>query len=348
MLVNKYRSGLKSSASLTSRKTKKSIRHSSTTLSAPKEDLILKNYNELLNDQIREYPFKSFIIDAYQYGYRYNFHDSRTFIDEFAKGILSTVPYGAIVSALPLNLENTFIQIATARASRQSVFFDSVITAEKLGEQFQNVDPGTFICKPTQGNRIQLPELKKFFPWMTRVNQEEDSENFLDRRFPKMRHIFQMDKNHYPNTRYLRSLMEKGSENDVLKRVVKQGALGVKDIATYVKQGAKNIGLSQYNIINTGYFVGKGIGLTSEDIILTTIPHSLSAGLSLGVGMALSHKSQLTYAFPEFNATATLEVMTEEFVTTLIILPEHLDILLKTTAKKVPKKFEKSFGSFYS
>jgi len=144
-----------------------------------------------------------------------------------------------------------------------------------------------------------------------------------------------MDKTHYKNMRYLGCLTEVFSDNDVLKRVVKLHSFKPKDISSFVKMGEKNVGLSQFNIINTGYLVGERIGMSSSDILLTTVPFHLSAGLSLGVGMSLSHSSQLTFAFPEFNAKETMNILAEEYVTTLVLLGDHLAPLLK---EKKPKK----------
>lgn len=300
---------------------------------------IEKNFNELINDQIREYPVKSFIVDTYQHGYRYDYRESRKKIDMLAKGLMERVHKGVIATALPLNLESIYLQIAAARVGKVTALFDSVITAEKLEEQFQNIDPGTFFCKPTQGDRKQMAELIKYFPWLTKSDSDESL--FYDRRYPNLKEIFQMDKIHYPNTRHMSSILSKGTDNDELKRFVIHNSPNVRDVTAIVKDGTENFGLSQYNIINTGYFVGQAIGLKQEDIILSTVPLHLSAGLSLGIGMTLSHRAQIVLAYPEFNTEATFDALDEEYVTTLVGLASQFEQLLSTETKKKANNLNK-------
>ena len=62
---------------------------------------------------------------------------------------------------------------------------------------------------------------------------------FYDRRFPNLRALFQMDKTHYPNTRYMASLVARHTDNDSLKRLVKNHSFGIRDLVHFVKQGTE-------------------------------------------------------------------------------------------------------------
>jgi len=94
--------------------------------------------------------------------------------------------------------------------------------------------------------------------------------------------------------------------------------------------------LSQFTIINTGYFTGRNIGVNSNDYILSTVLLHLSPGLSLGAGITISHLAKIIYCSDLFDVTATAEALNVEGVTLFIGLPEHFEELLKLN-KKFPK-----------
>jgi len=101
---------------------------------------------------------------------------------------------------------------------------------------------------------------------------------------------------------------------------------------TTIFSNNKIIKLSQFNIINTGYVVGNLAGITEEDIILTTLQHDTSAGLSLGLGLSLSHKALLVYAFEVFSVDSVNTTLVEEFCTTLVAQPSEIEQLLNAKA----------------
>jgi hypothetical protein len=67
---------------------------------------------------------------------------------------------------------------------------------------------------------------------------------------------------------------------------------------TWLLDGDEIVALSQYTFINTGYLVGQQIDLNEEDVVLTTLMPHTSQGLSLGMGMVLSHAVEIDIAPP--------------------------------------------------
>jgi len=99
------------------------------------------------------------------------------------------------------------------------------------------------------------------------------------------------------------------------------------------------VGLSQNNVINTGYLVGNLAGITEEDIVLTTLNLHHANGLSLGLGMVLSHKCHLVVASELFSVNQIATSINEEFCTTLVCQPSEIEALLdiNTNFDKISK-----------
>lgn len=60
-------------------------------------------------------------------------------------------------------------------------------------------------------------------------------------------------------------------------------------------------------MLNTGNLVGHLADITSNDIVITTIPLHTAAGLALGMPLTLARKSQIVLGADAFNANDVLE-----------------------------------------
>jgi len=97
----------------------------------------------------------------------------------------------------------------------------------------------------------------------------------------------------------------------------------------------KEVGVSEHAILNAGYLVGLAAELNEEDRICTTLGLHRAAGLSLGVGLALSHKAALLWGSEVFDAAKVLEVVSLDKATVLVANVNELKDLTAAQSSKV-------------
>jgi fatty-acyl-CoA synthase len=83
----------------------------------------------------------------------------------------------------------------------------------------------------------------------------------------------------------------------------------------------KGATLSHYNILNNGYFVGRGIGLTERDRICIPVPLYHCFGMVMGNLAAVAHGAAMIYPAESFDANKTLEAVAAERATALYGVP---------------------------
>jgi fatty-acyl-CoA synthase len=93
----------------------------------------------------------------------------------------------------------------------------------------------------------------------------------------------------------------------------------------------KGATLSHYNILNNGYFVGRGIGLTERDRICIPVPLYHCFGMVMGNLAAIAHGAAMIYPAESFDAAKTLETVDRERATALYGVPTMFIAELETT-----------------
>jgi fatty-acyl-CoA synthase len=83
----------------------------------------------------------------------------------------------------------------------------------------------------------------------------------------------------------------------------------------------KGATLSHHNILNNGYFVGEGCGITSEDRICVPVPYYHCFGMVMGNLAATSHGACVVLPGESFDAGATLAAVAQERCTALYGVP---------------------------
>jgi len=182
---------------------------------------------------------------------------------------------------------------------------------------------------PKINDQIQLDDIYKVFPRFSRVPKQVP---LSDPRFPTLRFVLQTSRQDldgiikftdflvydYPGPlRRLKSIIDPKTPNTIL--------LNPED---------KEITLSQYNIINTGYLVGHRGDLNEEDVVFTTLALHNSYGLSLGMGLAVSHMTKLMWASELFDADKVVAGLSTERATVLIAQPNELESILDKITPK--------------
>jgi fatty-acyl-CoA synthase len=92
----------------------------------------------------------------------------------------------------------------------------------------------------------------------------------------------------------------------------------------------KGATLSHYNILNNGYFVGRGIGLTERDRICIPVPLYHCFGMVMGNLAAIAHGAAMIYPAESFDPVKTLEAVDRERATALYGVPTMFIAELET------------------
>jgi fatty-acyl-CoA synthase len=92
----------------------------------------------------------------------------------------------------------------------------------------------------------------------------------------------------------------------------------------------KGATLSHYNILNNGYFVGRGIELTERDRICIPVPLYHCFGMVMGNLAAIVHGAAMIYPAESFDPTRTLEAVDRERATALYGVPTMFIAELET------------------
>jgi fatty-acyl-CoA synthase len=92
----------------------------------------------------------------------------------------------------------------------------------------------------------------------------------------------------------------------------------------------KGATLSHYNILNNGYFVGRGLGLTERDRICIPVPLYHCFGMVLGNLAAITHGAAMIYPAESFDPAKTLETVASERATALYGVPTMFIAELET------------------
>jgi fatty-acyl-CoA synthase len=93
----------------------------------------------------------------------------------------------------------------------------------------------------------------------------------------------------------------------------------------------KGATLSHYNILNNGYFVGRGIGLTERDRICIPVPLYHCFGMVMGNLAAIAHGAAMIYPAESFEAARTLETVDRERATAIYGVPTMFIAELETS-----------------
>jgi fatty-acyl-CoA synthase len=83
----------------------------------------------------------------------------------------------------------------------------------------------------------------------------------------------------------------------------------------------KGATLSHHNILNNGYFVGRGCGYSAQDRICVPVPLYHCFGMVMGNLAALTHGAAVVYPAVGFEPAATLEAIAAERCTSLYGVP---------------------------
>jgi fatty-acyl-CoA synthase len=292
--------------------------------------LIEKTYNQLLQEQISRYPHKDFIISKPE-DIKWTYAEAARQQDALASGIAESGGKGPFATALPLRVETVIAQIATARANVSFVPLEPGAKAKRLTEQLEAVNPGTLVWPAKVHKTVQLDEIYEVFPHFNERSNKEIRIN--DQRFPNLRQVLQTSKQDLDGMYMFRDFLV---YHNPLPLKQAESKINTKEAKVYIlTPNNKEVGVSEHAILNAGYLVGLAAELNEEDRICTTLGLHRAAGLSLGVGLALSHKAALLWGSEVFDAAKVLEVVSLDKATVLVANVNELKDLTAAQSSKV-------------
>ncbi len=122
------------------------------------------------------------------------------------------------------------------------------------------------------------------------------------------------------------ALVESGRGGDAAELARRQGELSPDDpINIQYTSGTtgfpKGATLSHHNILNNGYFVGRGCGYSPEDRVCIPVPFYHCFGMVMGNLACTSHGATMVIPAPGFDPKATLAAVAAERCTSLYGVP---------------------------
>jgi hypothetical protein len=78
------------------------------------------------------------------------------------------------------------------------------------------------------------------------------------------------------------------------------------------RRAEKGVALSHHSALNNGFFIGKRIGMTSQDRICLTVPMFHCFGNIIGLLAALNYGTSVVLPTPNFSPSTTIRVAAQE------------------------------------
>lgn len=145
-------------------------------------------------------------------------------------------------------------------------------------------------------------------------------------RFPRLRFVIQIGEVTLPGALAFDALLASGAERDpaVLSAIgdtlLPGDAINIQ-YTSGTTGSPKGVTLSHRNLLNNGYFVGRGIALSRDDKLCIPVPLYHCFGLSMGNLACLTHGAAMVYPGLGFDPLATLETIAAERCTALYGVP---------------------------
>ncbi|HEY6620242.1 MAG TPA: AMP-binding protein [Steroidobacteraceae bacterium] len=159
--------------------------------------------------------------------------------------------------------------------------------------------------------------------------------NLTSVRLPQLKLVIRLGRTATAGCLNFEDVMQRGTASD-RERLAQIGAELQPDEAINIQFTSGTTGspkgatLSHYNILNNGYFVGRGIGLTERDRICIPVPLYHCFGMVMGNLAAITHGAAMIYPADSFDAARTLEAVDRERATALYGVPTMFIAELET------------------
>ena len=263
------------------------------------------------------------VVDRGQ-GVRLSWSELRQRADRFAAGLLRLgLEPGQRIGVWSLNrVEWTLTQFAAAKAGLILVTINPAYRLAELEYALRDSGCAALVLVSAFKTSDYVGMIRSLMPEMA----DATDGSIHAERLPELRRIIQMSPDPTPGALSFAQVEALGDDADLAALAAISARLTPDDPVniqfTSGTTGApKGVTLSHRNILNNGYFTGKGIDLGPEDRLCIPVPLYHCFGLSMGNLACVAHGAAMVYPGEGFDAGATLRTVAAERCTALYGVP---------------------------
>jgi len=264
---------------------------------------------------------------------RWSYAELKQRVDLFAAGLLSLGlnPGDRIGIWAPNCAEWTVTQFASAKAGLILVNINPAYRLAELEFCLKKVGCRALVTAERLKSSDYLAMLRSLAPELDRCSANDLSSPTL----PQLKLVIRLGRTRTVGCLNFEDVLQRGTQAD-LARLEKIGAELKPDEAINIQFTSGTTGLpkgatlNHHNILNNGYFVGRGIKLTERDRICIPVPLYHCFGMVMGNLAAITHGASMIYPAESFDPTRTLEAVDRERATALFGVPTMFIAELET------------------
>jgi fatty-acyl-CoA synthase len=264
---------------------------------------------------------------------RWSYAELKRRVDLLAAGLLSLGlnPGDRIGIWAPNCAEWTVTQFASAKAGLILVNINPAYRVSELEFCLRKVGCRALISAERLKSSDYLAMLRALAPELDSCTPNR----LVSARLPQLQLVIRLGRAHTAGCLNFDEVLQRGTQSDRARLDLIGSDLQPDDAiniqftsgTTGLPKGAT---LSHYNILNNGYFVGRGIGLTERDRICIPVPLYHCFGMVMGNLGAITHGAAMIYPSESFDPQKTLETIDAERATALYGVPTMFIAELET------------------
>jgi fatty-acyl-CoA synthase len=285
--------------------------------------LIFDTIGRVFDATVLRYPGRDALIVPHQ-NLRLTYAELKVRVDALAAGLLSLglVPGERLGIWAPNCAEWTMAQFAAAKIGLILVNINPAYRLSELEYCLNKVACRALISAERLKGSDYLAMLQQLAPELG-----TSTPNGLKcQRLPHLKCVIRLGSGTTPGCINFDDLIQRGFAADLGPVAAINASLQPDDainiqFTSGTTGSPKGATLSHYNILNNGYFVGRGIGLTEQDRICITVPLYHCFGMVMGNLAAMTHGAAMIYPAESFDPERTLSAVQSERATALYGVP---------------------------
>lgn len=153
-------------------------------------------------------------------------------------------------------------------------------------------------------------------------------------RLPHLRYVIKIDEQQHNGIHRFNDLLEQPTQQQLDQLQALASHLQFDEtiniqFTSGTTGNPKGTMLTHHNILNNGYFVGEGIGLTPQDRVCISVPLFHCFGMVMGNLACITHGSTMVYPAAVFNPLASLKTIHQEKCTAAYGVPTMFIAMLE-------------------
>jgi fatty-acyl-CoA synthase len=287
------------------------------------QPLLTLTIGQALDKAAASWPERPALVDCGQ-NVRMSWRELHARTEHLALGLLGLgLRRGDRIGIWSLNrYEWTLTQFAAAKLGLVLVTINPAYRVSELEYVLEDSGCAALVVAPAFKTSDYLGMVQSLLPEMASAADGI----ILSARLPALRHVIQLGPGPVQGAIGFGEVEARGGGSDRAKLAAIGDALAPDDAIniqfTSGTTGApKGVTLSHRNILNNGYFTGKGIDLGPDDRLCIPVPLYHCFGLSMGNLACLTHGAAMIYPGEGFDPVATLSAVERERCTALYGVP---------------------------